>query len=349
MKGTMKIIACGGAGIAVGSQVSDKLSVLGSGFSNVSISYVDTSKNNIDTIPDGGSKFFKIDTKSHSKEEISGSGSDRRTHVPDIIDGVNAYLDKEGIKEPVTGDYYFVMFSGSGGSGSVIGLFMMQNLLEMGIPVVAVIIGDSTNGLYAMNTLDTIASLHGMALKKNKTISIMYVNNEAYMGNGHSNAIKEANMSIFNSMSAMSLFLSSENLDIDAQDMRNLIDQKNYNKLNIPAGLYAINTFSKDVVMPDGCKATVARTLTTDIASPDINVEGLHHHKVGKILDENALAIYSEHAPIHLISYANFFTMETERLKSYTDGMLTDMNNIEIDTIQGTENSDVDEDTGMVF
>ena len=347
--GTIKLIGCGGAGISVVAQVSDKLSALGNGFSNIKVSYIDTSKNNIATIPSGESKFFKIETKSHAKEVINGSGGERRTHAIDIMDGVKEYLDKERIKDNVTGEYYFVTFSASGGSGNVIGLFLVQSLLEMGIPVVAVMIGDSTNGLFAMNTLDTIATLHNVAIKKNKTISVMYVNNEAYISNGHSNAIKEANMSIFNSLSAMSLFLSGGNLDIDAQDMRNIIDQKNYTKLNIPAGLYAINAFSKEVVVPDGCKPTVARTLTTDTVSADINISGLQHHKIGKILDENAINIYGEHAPLHLVAYANFFTMETNRLKTYTDSMLTDMNNIEIDALSGTSNSEIDDDTGMIF
>jgi len=349
MKGKMKIIGCGGAGISVVSQVGEKLKALGSGFSDINLDYIDTSKNNIATVPNGEKSFFKIDTKSHTKEEVAGSGGDRKTHALDIMDGVKEYLDNRKIKEAVTGDYYFVTFSGSGGSGNVIGLFLVQSLLKMNIPVTAVVIGDSTNGLFAMNTLDTIASLHGSVTKLDKALTVIYVNNEAYKSNGHSNAIKEANMSIFNSMSAMSLFLSGCNLDIDAQDMRNIIDQKNYNKLNIPAGLYALSAFSKDVVIPDGCKPTVARTLTTDVASPDINIEGLHHHKVGKILDENALSVYSEYAPVHLVTYANFFTMETARLKSYTDNMITDMNNIEINTIEGTSNSEIDEDTGMVF
>jgi len=349
MANTIKIIGCGGAGIAITSELNKSLSTLGSGFSNVKVSYIDTSVNNIQTIPGGKDNFFKIETKSKAKEDIAGSGGERKTHAADIMDGVREYLDDKRIKGPVTGDYYFIVFSASGGSGSVSGILLMKELLAMNIPAIAVMIGDSTNGLYAVNTLDTIASLHSIAKSLNKTVPVMYVNNEAYMGNGHTNAINDANMSIFNSMSAMSLFLSGENLDIDAQDMRNIIDQSNYNKFNIPAGLYALNSFSKEVVVPEGCTPTVARTLTTNTASPDINIEGLAHHKVGKILDENAIGIYGEHVPIHLVTYANFFTMETKRLKSYTDNMYSNVNAIEVETLEGTATSEVDEDTGLIF
>lgn len=349
MQGTMNIIGAGGAGIAIVSQVSEKLSALGSGFSKIKVSYIDTSKNNIATVKGGESRFFKIETKSHAKEEIVGSGGERKAHASDILIGVNEYLDQMGIKEAVTGEYYFVVFSASGGTGNMVGAFLIRSLLEMGIPVVAVIAGDSTCGLYAANTLDTIATLHNIVIKNSQTLSVMYINNEAYMGNGHANAIKEANLSIFNSLSAMSLFLSGDNLDIDAQDMRNFIDQNNYSKINIPAGLYAINSFSKEVVIPDGCKATVSRTLTTSTISPDLNIENLQHSKVGRILDENALKIYNEYAPIHLISYANFFTKETARLKTYSTSMLNDLNNIEIDSIQGSDNSQLDDDTGIIF
>jgi hypothetical protein len=54
---------------------------------------------------------------------------------------------------------------------------MIKGLLERNIPTVAVVIGDSSNGLSANNTLKTLATLQVIATRESKPLSMIYVNN----------------------------------------------------------------------------------------------------------------------------------------------------------------------------
>lgn len=344
MSNLIHIFACGGCGINVAHSIVDNLKALGDGFSRISDHYIDTSSNDIFKVKNGDAKFHQIKSKSLSKEHISGSGGERATHAKDIEENVKKYIDELGIKK-TTGEYAVVMFSASGGSGNVIGTYLINNLFEKDIPTVAVVIGDSTSILYTMNTHKAIKSLDGTAKKARKPLSVIYINNEAYASSGLKQAIVLANKSIFNSLSALSLFLSGDNHSLDAQDMINMIDQSKYTTLNIPVGLYGLNGFSKEIVIPDGCVGTGVRTLYNEGESPDINFVPWHH-KYGAITEENVLNKYGAMTPIHLVSYTNFFTTEMKRLDKQKQQYLSTMNSVEIDEIS---NDDETDDDGMAW
>ena len=347
MSNTIRMIGCGGAGISLTDEVGGLLGELGEGFAKVDKYFVDTAEASIAHVKTVNPKFHLIKKSTTGGTDVTGSGGDRKTNAQHIIPGVKDFLDNNKMSSKETGVFYVVVFAASSGSGSVIGPMVIKNLLEKNIPTVVVMIGDSTNGLSAINTLNTIATLHAIANGTKKPLSVMYVNNESFMNNGAASAIKEANRSVFNSLSALTLFLSGVNHELDNQDMINIIDQSNYSTINIKPGLYALNAFSKDVALPDGCIPTVARTLTVNGVSPDINVP-LLHHKNGKIIEENAARIYAEYAPLHLVSYTNFFTQEESRLKKYTSTIYDSIKAIEINEISGTSESEVDEN-GLVF
>jgi len=345
-KGIMKMIGCGGAGIHIVNEVGGLLDSLGDGFSKIDRHYIDTSTD-IDHDEDIKDKFFIIKTKTHSGSTIDGSGGERQTNQAAIIPGVKDFLDSRKMVSPETGVFHIVCFAASSGSGSVIAPVIIMDLLKRNMPVVAVIIGDSTNGLCGINTYNTLRGLHQMSVKLGKPLSTMYVNNQSYMDNGAGKAIENANKSIFNSLSSLSIFLSGENHSIDNQDMINIIDQSRYNTIDIKPGLVALNTYSKEVIVPDGCVPTVGRTLTANGVSPDINVH-LWHNKVGRIVHENAIDKYDGLLPLHLVSFTNFFTLEIERLKKYSDSVKQSMASVEVPVIPNDVNNDIDEN-GLVF
>lgn len=112
--GKINVIACGGAGINIADKVISMVGELGEGFAEVAVSYCDTSRANIDKITPKG-KFWHVTTKSHSKDAIDGAGSERQKLSNDIIANVTEYLDSNKILKHITGEYYFVVFSASGG------------------------------------------------------------------------------------------------------------------------------------------------------------------------------------------------------------------------------------------
>ena len=346
-KNNMIIHACGGAGINTAAKVFDMVSELGEGFSNVKFNYLDTSDANINKIDQRG-QFWLVKTKAHSKEAISGSGGERRTHSVDIAANVSEYLDQNKILRRVPGEYHIVVASASGGSGSVISAMLVKNLLERNIPTIAVIIGDSSNGLSANNTLDTLGSLNSIAVTTNKALAVIYVNNHGLIDNGMHSAIDKANKILFNTMSTVALFLSSENEALDSQDMTNIIDQSNYKKIPIPAGLYGLAIYSKNIELPKNVIPMIGRTLSAGNIPFDTGLT-LQHHKHGYVTESNALEIFKDQFPLHMVTYANFFTNEEKSLRAVTEDYNNIMNSIKIDNITGTSRSVIDDETGLVF
>ena len=347
MANNIRMIGAGGAGVNIVNEVGGMLASLGDGFCTVDRYYIDSSENDTpQEVIDSANSYF-IQSGSLTKGTIAGSGGERSTNAKDIESASKEFIDKYSLAKVDVNTYTIIVASISGGTGSMVIPYVLKNLLENDIPTVIVAIGDSTNGLYAKNTLKSIATLHNLATKHKKALSVMYVNNESFIQDGIKNAIENSNRSIFNSLSALSMFLSGENKSIDAQDMVMIIDQSKYTSINIPAGIYALNSFSKDVVLPEGCVPTVARTLTIDPVSPDINLS-LGHHKTGAILSENAKSIYKEHIPIHLVAYTNFFTNEVNRLKEYVEKVDNAFQAITIDALSSTNDATVNDD-GIVF
>ena len=339
--------ACAGTGIKVADKVIKNIATLGDGFSDIDINYIDTSRADIDKIEYDPANFWHIKSDEFGKDTLSGSGSERRHASKEIAGDIKNYLNHFKVANNKVGEYHLVVFSGSGGSGGVIGSLIIKSLLEKNIPVVGVVVGDSSNGLSAINTLNTMAGLNNIANKAKKPLNIMYVNNKDFADSGILSGIENANKAIFSSLSVLSLFLSGDNEALDNQDLVNIIDQSNYKTITVQPGLYALSTFSGSVTLPQGAIPTVARTLVAEGVSPDIDTT-LLHHKSGIITSENAIKIFSGQFPLHLVSSANLFAVESMNLKTVTDEYYDLMHKIEVQHVEGTSESD-ESDDGLVF
>ena len=349
MINTIIMHCCGGAGITGGDYVAKRLMSLGDGFANIKVNYLDTSRTNIDKIePDG--EFWLVKTKSNSKTEITGSGGERRTHAVDIMENVNEYLDKNNYTKRVPDEYHIVIASASGGSGSTISPLLIKGLISKNIPTILVLIGDSSNGLNAKNTLKTIAGLDSIVRSLNKPLSVIYVNNHTLMKNkSMKEAEKEANEILANILTTISLFLSGENEAIDNQDMYGIIDQSHYVSFNIEPGLYGLSVHSKEIHLPEGAIPTVGRTLTLDGLDFDTNLT-LIHHKRGYVTSENAIKIAKDsNFPIHLISCANYLELEESNLRKIEAEYENIMSNIKSKSLSSNYENSVDKDTGLIF
>ena len=212
-------------------------------------------------------------------------------------------------------------------------------------------IGDSSNGLSTKNTLNTLSSLDGVARGANKPLSVIYVNNHLLVkeDGGMQKAEKEANTVLNNILTTVSLFLSGENEALDNQDMFGIIDQSHYSTIGVEPGIYGLSVHSKQIKLPDGAIPTVGRTLTLEGMSFDTNLT-LLHHKRGFVTDPNAITIAKEsNFPIHMISCANFLSVEEKTLNKINEDYDNIMANIKANSISGTNKSNVDEATGLVF
>lgn len=343
--GSVTIHAAGGGGINIANSLNDGITALGDGFATTSMYALDTSMSNLRE--DNLKNFTKIDTHGHSSESIDGSGGERATHSKEIVSAVGKYLDKQNLIKRVTGEYHIVVFSASGGTGSVVGPVLTKSLMERDIPVLCVVAGDNSNGLGTINTLNTISTLSNFAVKAGKALNIVYANNQAFNNTNVDAAIKDANKAFFNTISTLALFLSGGNTQLDNRDMLNLLDGSNYTVIDVKPGLYSLMVASSELKIPQGTRPVIARTLTVEGVSPDINQRFLHH-KDGKVTNENAISIYADQFPLHIATVANFFKIEEETLRSDIDSLYNEMDESTVADVANAGRSVVDDD-GMVF
>ena len=200
-KGKMRIYACGGAGVNQGKPLLNE--TLGEGFADLDIALVDTShSNNIaGTIPD--SAFYLL-------PNADGSGKKRSENHHEIANTVKDVLVKH---KPA----YFnvVVYSTSGGSGSVYGPLIQRELMQMGVPVVAVLIGNTTTAIEATNTVNTLKSLDNIARKCDVPAIVHYTSNTK------TRSRKDVHKIVQQSILSLALKNSRLNEELDTTDVAN--------------------------------------------------------------------------------------------------------------------------------
>lgn len=349
MANTIVVHGCGGAGINITNDVFTKLETLGDGFATIKYHYLDTSTANIDKIQPRG-EFWRITTKTNSKTEITGSGGERITHAKDIMANIEEYLDKNNYIKRDPNQFHMVVFSASGGTGNVCGVGLIRSLITKSIPTIAIVIGDSTNGLNTKNTINTIASLDMVARGCKKPLSIIYFNNH-HLAEGKTlqEAEEDTNKLLTNVLTTISLFLSGDNTALDNQDMYGIIDQSHYTTIGIEPGLYSLTVHSKEIKLANGAIPTVGRTLTLENHDFDTNLT-LLHHKRGYVTNSNAISIVKEeNFPLHLIASANYLTNEEQSLRKIEEDYNNILANIKNNSISGSTSSNLDDSVGLVF
>lgn len=338
----LNVVAAGGAGISISDKVITKIGELGSGFAGVDQYYIDSSMNNIDKIEHDEKKFFKITSKSVGGNELAGAGGNRTNNVSDVVAGVQEFLNKFKFTKPVTGEYFVVIFSGSGGSGSNIGSLLLKELLIRDIPAIAVLVGDSSSGEACVNTMGVLSGLDNIAKSINKSLSLFYVNNHNML---KKNAKKEtdlvlsqgekedkANEQIFHFMVGLSLFTSGVNESLDYSDVKTMLCPHNIKtfKSPLPAGVYNISLTHDLNSLPEGFDVMIARSLTAD-GEMDINLgeNVLLSHKAGKVVDTNAIETYKGKLPLYLASTVNYLNKEIDNLNNISTNIVNVARGIE--------------------
>lgn len=349
MSSTLVIHAAGGGGISSINEAGALIDNLGEGFCKVKYHYIDSSRANIDKIEPKG-EFYQITALANAGDGIDGSGSERRMHAVDIVENVKKYLDTNKYFEKVNGEYHIVCASASGATGAVSSAMIIKHLVMRNIPTVALIIGDSSNLLYTKNTINSLASLDNIAKQTKKAISVTYINNHSLLNKtqGLAGAEKAANEHIGNILTSLSLFLSGQNEALDSQDMINILMPTNYQQIKVQPGLYGLMFFAQDIQPIDGAIPVVGRSLTTYGNDFDTNIP-LLHHKRGYITSTSAIGIIKEdNLPLHMISFANYFTTEQKNLNDLKQNYENIASNITNESLAGCEDGQLD-DSGLIL
>lgn len=160
---TVTIYGAGGAGIDI---LTKLLRTDLDGLAKVREAYVDSSRSNIHerSVIDANKWYFLDGT--------DGAGKVRRTNY-DITDrSVGDIL----LKLPPS-ELNILIFSGSGGSGSVIGPKIAEELYRQEKAVLIFLVGSTESSNTTSNTLKTISTIRNFAIKQNQFANIFYESN----------------------------------------------------------------------------------------------------------------------------------------------------------------------------
>lgn len=218
-KGQIHIYACGGGGINIGKEYhADGHS---GDIADFKVTYIDTSDSNMED---------RMMTNAWLFDDLDGSGKIRESNASEIAKVVPDILNKF-----TPGDLNVVVFTASGGTGSVAGPLIMRQLLQRNCLTMGIVIGSHENDKTCLNTYGSLKTLDKFAKDTGKPVVIQYNTNEP--GTPRSTVDREAHLMI----TALAMLASRRNHGLDTAD---LVSFFQFNKSTpVPACLARIHLF----------------------------------------------------------------------------------------------------------
>jgi|MDTC01.1.fsa_nt_gb hypothetical protein len=154
----VKVYACGGLGMNIGSSLTSDL---------YDVAYIDSSKSNVNQSVDSEKVTYVNGIKG-----TGGSGGHRVNNYKPISEMIPSFISAN---QPA--DLNIVVFSLSGGTGSVAGPLTVGELLRNGHPTACVVLGDPTSQKFLDNTIATLKSLEGISAARGLPVVMNYHEN----------------------------------------------------------------------------------------------------------------------------------------------------------------------------
>lgn len=201
--GKMRIWGCGGAGVNLAARFYQQPPQ--EHFADLSVCMVDTSRSNLNSVGD----ISEQDVYLISAGEKDGAGKVRKDIHQQVVDALPEIMGKFN-----HGDFHVVLFSASGGSGSVIGSLVLAELVKRGQAAVGIVVGSHESTLTATNTVRTIQGLDNLARSTIRLpIVVAFHNNHE---NTHKTQVDEA---IAAQISELAVLVSRQHHGLDTSDI----------------------------------------------------------------------------------------------------------------------------------
>lgn len=202
--GKLRIYGAGGCGINIAQHFQVSNGKAEPGHAVPLPVFIDTSKSNIS--PEIDSSLVAV------IEDVDGSGKVRRENSAIIARNI-----KHILQEFPPSDFNIVVFSASGGSGSVFAPMMIEELLNNNHPVVGIVVGSDESNITTQNTINTLKSLEAIAIRAKAPVLIHYSHNRKGVPRS------EIDLECRTAIATLSLFSSKLNDELDAMDIANLV------------------------------------------------------------------------------------------------------------------------------
>ena len=206
-------------------------------YPKVTLNVLDTSDSNLITDDSRNISNFVI-------PGLEGAGKDRSRAFsgaePHVINILNDHKPSA---------FNIVVFSASGGSGSVIGPMIVCELLRRSIPVVAIVVASTTSKQETDNTLNTLRGFQGAASTGKtggKPVCIIYHENIVRRKPNDYMADRDTvNLKIQENIRQLAILFSGQHSELDRSDLVNWLNWRNKHP-DIPAQLTEIMIFKGD-------------------------------------------------------------------------------------------------------
>lgn len=231
-KAKIKLYGAGGAGI---NQAKPFLGeATRPGYAQIDVALIDTSHSNISE----GTASENI----YILPNVDGSGKKRAENHEEIANTVKDVLVKH---KPA--DFNIVVYSGAGGSGSVYGPLLVNEMMRNNIPVLSIIIGNTTTAIEAKNTLNTLKTMDHLARSGGVPAVVSYIQNSK------DRPRRVVDQMVNTSVTALALLTSRENNELDTADVANWV--RYHNVTDVPAQLALLDIVvdeetAKDITDP---------------------------------------------------------------------------------------------------
>ncbi|BAW19276.1 hypothetical protein [Ralstonia phage RP31] len=297
-RGNIKLYACGGAGINIGSNFEGFRGHIEAGMAEVDVVYFDTSRSNLKpSMP--ADKIYLV-------PDVDGSGKERRQNAAAIMKGAKEMLQKHR-----PGYANVVLSSASGGTGGVLAAALIKELLDNDQLVIAITVGVADSGAEIKNTLDTLKTFEGIVQTTDKTIAV------AYFENNQETPMSKVDDKITELVVAVSVLFSRQNEGLDTRDMYNFL---NVNRMtSYKAHAVGLETYAGKLTATDH-----ADTITLASARADKDNSGVDFvipYTCYGVLPAEISAEISQQAPVHLVTKAYPFNGIAARLRGHLDEM----------------------------
>lgn len=211
MKNNVNILACGGAGISIGSKVI--VDETKPGRAGVTIAYLDTSRSDLVDGVDQTNVFIAGEHTADKVAAAEGSGKVRARNnaiikplIPKII---HTFKPSDVLN--------IIICSASGGSGPVFANHLLNYLLDNNKPVLVFVISSIGSLIETDNSIKTLKSFENSAIKSGVPVIVSHWQNDKLTPES------SVDTGILALIDRLLVLYSGENRKIDKEDLKNFL------------------------------------------------------------------------------------------------------------------------------
>ena len=326
-KPIINLYGCGGCGVNLVSGFNNIKNKNEDGFADINPIFIDTSLSNI--------LDYKRDNKSYYIfEGLDGAGKKRNEHYDTIKE-----RSLELINKFKPSDLNIIIHSASGGSGSVIGPVLINELINKNATTIGILVGSSDSKIETHNSINTLKSYESISRRLNHPIIC------SYQENTKDNQRIKVDIRVKTIISLLCLFFSGENKELDTSDLRNFL---NYSKVtDYEPRLCLLDFFNGNINIENDQNVISAITLRDENSDYDLEHD-IEYHAVGYINPSIGKDWVQSNIklPIHGTIINNGFNKIITRLTNKLEAMQENRRAIVSKFIVSDEESN---DSGLIF